>query len=220
MIKLENAVKKYNGATYEVVALDSLSLEINEGEFVAIMGKSGSGKSTLLNVLGCMDTIDSGTYMLDEVEVNKLGAYAFDKLRRDKVGFVFQNYQLIDTYTVYENIELPLNAKRRKYSYKRKVIKDIMERLGIYDLRGKYPWQLSGGEQQRAAIARAYVSDNKYILADEPTGALDEKNTADIMDIFCELNRMGKTIIMVTHDKDIAAYAKRIIYLSDGRMMQ
>lgn len=219
MIILENAIKKYIGASYEVSALNGVSLTINEGEFIAVMGKSGSGKSTLLNVLGCMDTLDSGKYLLDDVSVNKLRPHAFDKLRREKVSFVFQRYELMDMYTVYENIELPLNAVNIKRAEKKKRITDIMKRLGIHELRNKFPRQISGGEQQRVAIARAYMSDNKYILADEPTGALDEKNTRDIMQILCSLHDEGKTIIIVTHDDEIAGYADRIIKLSDGRIV-
>lgn len=219
MIKFENASKKYKGATYEVMALDDVSLTIEEGEFVAVMGKSGSGKSTLLNIMGCMDSLDSGNYYLDDTLVSNLRPHAFDNIRKEKVSFIFQKYELMSQYTVYENIELPLNSKRVKGSEKRKQIKDIMERLEISNLKGKFPSQLSGGEQQRVAIARAYVSDNKYILADEPTGALDEKNSKEIMNIFKALNKEGKTIVVVTHDEDIAAYADRIIRLSDGRVI-
>lgn len=219
MIKFENASKKYKGATYEVMALDDVSLTIEEGEFVAVMGKSGSGKSTLLNIMGCMDSLDSGDYYLDDTLVSNLRPHAFDNIRKEKVSFIFQKYELMSQYTVYENIELPLNSKRVKGSEKRKQIKEIMERLEISNLKGKFPSQLSGGEQQRVAIARAYVSDNKYILADEPTGALDEKNSKEIMNIFKGLNKEGKTIVVVTHDEDIAAYADRIIRLSDGRLI-
>jgi putative ABC transport system ATP-binding protein len=219
MILLENVKKTYKGASYEVEALNDVSLEIAEGEFIAIMGKSGSGKSTLLNVLGCMDTIDSGKYLLDGVTVSELRPHQFDKIRRDKVSFVFQKYELMDMYTVYENIELPLNRRKINRVQKKKAILDIMERLGISDLRDKLPSQISGGEQQRVAIARAYVSNNKYILADEPTGALDEKNTKEIMQIFRSLNSEGKTIIVVTHDDEIAGYADRIIRISDGRII-
>lgn len=219
MIKLESAVKRYIGASYEVLALDNVSLEIAEGEFAAIMGKSGSGKSTLLNILGCMDVLDGGRYLLDNIDVCSLKPYAFDKLRKEKISFVFQKYELMNRYTVYENIELPLNTRKIKSVDKKKIISDIMERLEISGLKDKFPGQISGGEQQRTAIARAYVSDNKYILADEPTGALDEKNTAEIMNIFKELNREGKTIIIVTHDEDIAGYADRVLHLGDGRLI-
>lgn len=219
MIKLENAIKKYSGVTYEVAALDNVSLEIAEGEFVAIMGKSGSGKSTLLNVLGCMDVLDDGKFYMDDVDVCNLKPYAFDKIRKEKISFVFQKYELMNRYTVYENIELPLNTRKMKGVAKKKIIFDIMERLEITGLKDKFPYQISGGEQQRTAIARAYVSDNKYILADEPTGALDEKNTVEIMTIFRKLNAEGKTIIMVTHDEDVAGYADRILRLGDGRLI-
>lgn len=219
MIRLENISKIYRSLNSETKALKNISLDINEGDFVCIMGKSGSGKSTLLNIIGCMDKPNDGEYYLDDVQVNRLGADKFDKLRRQKTGFIFQRYELMSKYTLYENIELPLNVKRISRKAKRERINAIMNRLGIYDLRDKFPRQLSGGEQQRAAIARAYVSDNKYLLADEPTGALDNKNTQEIMNIFKELKSEGKTIILVTHDEEVASYGDYIIRLSDGEIV-
>lgn len=218
MIKLIDGTKKYKGSTYEVAALDHVTVEIADGEFVAVMGKSGSGKSTLLNVLGCMDVPDSGTLYIDDVEVGKLKKGAFERLRKEKISFVFQKYELMSKYTVYENIELPLNVKKISRSHKKQMIEEIMKKLEIYDLRNKFPNQLSGGEQQRVAIARAYVSQNPYILADEPTGALDEKNTTVIMEILRNLNEEGKTIIVVTHDENVAGYADRIIHIVDGKI--
>ncbi len=218
MIKLVDGIKKYKGSTYEVSAVDNVSLEINSGEFVAIMGKSGSGKSTLLNILGCMDTLDSGKLYIDDLEISNLGRNEFEKARRDKVSFIFQKYELMGSYTVYENIELPLNVRKIKRSVKKQMILDIMRKLDIESLKDKFPSQISGGEQQRVAIARAYVSQNNYILADEPTGALDEKNTVIIMEMLQKLNAEGKTIIMVTHDANVASYADRIIKLVDGKI--
>lgn len=218
MIELRNIKKIYKSITSETCALKDVSLEIKEGEFVCIMGKSGSGKSTLLNIIGCMDRPDEGEYYLDDVLVNRLSANKFDLLRREKIGFVFQKYELMSKYNVYENIELPLNVKRMSRKSRREKINSIMKRLGIYELRDKFPRQLSGGEQQRVAIARAYVSDSKYILADEPTGALDNRNTDEIMKIFKELKQEGKTIVLVTHDKEIADYADYTIMLSDGEI--
>lgn len=218
MIKLVDGIKKYKGSTYEVSAVDNVSLEINSGEFVAIMGKSGSGKSTLLNILGCMDTLDSGKLYIDDLEISNLGRNEFEKARRDKVSFIFQKYELMGSYTVYENIELPLNVRKIKRSVKKQMILDIMRKLDIESLKDKFPGQISGGEQQRVAIARAYVSQNNYILADEPTGALDEKNTVIIMEMLQKLNAEGKTIIMVTHDANVASYADRIIKLVDGKI--
>lgn len=207
------------GATYEVAAVDDVTLEIKTGEFVAIMGKSGSGKSTLLNIIGCMDKLDDGRLYIDDIEVSKLSGNEFDKIRRNKVSYIFQRYELMNSYTVYENIELPLNAKNVKRSIKKQMITDIMKELEIEQLKNKFPSQISGGEQQRVAIARAYVSQNEYILADEPTGALDEKNTATIMELLKKLNSEGKTVIVVTHDDNVAGYADRVIKLADGRLI-
>lgn len=218
MIKLQNISKVYKSINGKTDALTDVCLTIREGEFVCIMGKSGSGKTTLLNIIGCMDKANSGEYRLDDIDVVRLNANKFDKLRREKISFIFQKYELMGKYTVYENIELPMNAKRISGKQKKQQITDIMKRLGIYELRNKFPKQLSGGEQQRVAIARAYVSDNKYILADEPTGALDNKNTQEIMHIFEELRQEGKTIVLVTHDEEIAARGNRIIRLLDGRI--
>lgn len=218
MIKLVDGIKKYKGSTYEVAALDHVTLEIASGEFVAIMGKSGSGKSTLLNVLGCMDVPDAGQLFIDDIEVGKLNKREFEKLRKEKVSFIFQKYELMSRYTVYENIELPLNVRRINRSHKKQMIEDIMKNLDIETLKNKFPNQLSGGEQQRVAIARAYVAQSPYILADEPTGALDEKNTAVIMEILQKLHAEGKTVIVVTHDESVAGYADRVINIVDGKI--
>lgn len=219
MIVLKNAYKIYKGESYETKALDNVSLEIHEGEFIAVQGKSGSGKSTLLNIIGCMDELTKGTLIIDDTEASKLSPIAFDKLRRKHMSFVFQAYELMNNYTVYENIELPLNVQRISRAEKNSRINEIMDRLGILELKRKYPNQISGGEKQRVAIARAYVADKKYILADEPTGALDGVNTDEIMEIFKQLNEEGKTIIMVTHDNSVASYAKRIIRIENGRIV-
>ena len=220
MIKLENATRIYKGDTYEIAAINNINLTIEDGEFVAVIGRSGSGKSTLLNVIGCMDNLTSGSYTLDEHCVTKMNAFQFDKLRKNKIGFIFQKYELMSQYTIYENIELPLNVLKYSEKEKKKKIADIMERLQITELKRKFPRQISGGEQQRVAIARAYVSDKKYLLADEPTGALDEKNASEIMQIFKELNAEGKTIILVTHDNEVASCAKRIIRIKDGHIVE
>ncbi len=219
MISLKNAKKVYKGEGVETVALESVDLQINDGEFVAIMGKSGSGKSTLLNIIGCMDKLSDGEYRLDDVDVSALGNLKLDRIRKEKISFIFQNYELMDNYTVYENIELPLLAAKIKPKERKKKVADVMEQLGIDKLGKKYPRQISGGEQQRTAIARAIVSENDYILADEPTGALDEDNSRELMKIFKDIHSSKKTIIMVTHDKDIAAYADRVICISDGKIV-
>lgn len=213
MIELKDVTKVYKGDTYETYALNNLSLNIEDGEFVAIMGRSGSGKTTLLNIIGCMDSASQGTVIIDDIDISNASAHKLDVVRRNKISFIFQNYALMQQYSVYENIEVPLNARNIKGQKKKTAIKDIMNKLGISGLAKKYPNQISGGEQQRTAIARAFVSDTKYILADEPTGALDYENAIELMKLIKELHQAGKTIIMVTHDSQIASYADRIVEL-------
>ena len=213
MIELKDVTKVYKGDTYETYALKNLSLNIEDGEFVAIMGRSGSGKTTLLNIIGCMDSASQGTVIIDDIDISNASAHKLDVVRRNKISFIFQNYALMQQYSVYENIEVPLNARNIKGQKKRTAIKDIMNKLGISELAKKYPNQISGGEQQRTAIARAFVSDTKYILADEPTGALDYENAIELMKLIKELHKAGKTIIMVTHDSQIASYDDRIVEL-------
>lgn len=219
MISMRNVKKIYRGIDIEKIALDNVSVTINKGEFVAIMGKSGTGKSTLLNLIGCLDNISEGEYYLDDINVGTAGSLKLDKIRKNKISFIFQNYELLDNYTIYENIELPLLAKKINIKHRRKIIKDTMLRLGIYELSKKYPKQISGGEQQRTAIARALVAGNDYILADEPTGALDEETSIELMNIFKTIHKDKKTIIMVTHDKEIASFADRIIEIVDGKIL-
>lgn len=218
MIELEQVTKKYIGDTYDVTVLDCVDLKINDGEFVAIMGKSGSGKTTLLNLIGCMDDITEGKIIIDGVDISNMNSYRLDKVRKNKISFIFQNYALMQQYTVFENVELPLNARNVKSKEKNKIVKEVMEKLGIYELKDKYPRQISGGEQQRTAIARAMAAGSKYILADEPTGALDEVNSVELMKIFDVLHKEGKTIIMVTHDEEMASYADRKILLEKGKI--
>ena len=218
MIQLKNITKEYKGASYKTTALNHVTLDIQEGDFACIMGKSGSGKSTLLHIIGCMDMQDEGEYYLDDICVKDLSPYKLDRLRREKISFIFQGYELMNRYTVWENIELPLNVKRIRGKKKRTIINDIMERLEITELKDKYPGQISGGEQQRAAIARAYVMDTPYIVADEPTGALDEANSDRILDLFESLHNEGKTIILVSHDMDVAQRGDYIINLQDGHI--
>lgn len=220
MIKLKNITKEYRGASYKTTALNQVTLDIKEGDFACVMGKSGSGKSTLLHIIGCMDMPSEGEYYLDDICVKDLSPYKLDKLRREKISFIFQGYELMSRYTVWENIELPLNAKRIRGKKKRTIIKDIMERLEITELKDKYPGQISGGEQQRAAIARAYVMDTPYIVADEPTGALDEANSDRILNLFESLHNEGKTIILVSHDMDVAQRGDYIINLQDGHIIK
>ncbi len=218
MIKLKNITKEYKGTSYKTTALNQVNLDIKEGDFACVMGKSGSGKSTLLHIIGCLDMPNEGEYYLDNICVNDLSPYKLDRLRREKISFIFQGYELMSRYTVWENIELPLNAKRIRGKKKRTIIQDIMERLEITELKDKYPSQISGGEQQRTAIARAYVMDTPYIVADEPTGALDEANSDIIMSLFENLHNEGKTIILVSHDMDVAKRGDYIINLQDGHI--
>lgn len=219
MIKLNNISKRYVSGNVVTNALCGVTLTINDGEFVAVMGASGSGKSTLLNIIGCMDTPTEGEYFLDEINVSQLKSKGLSDIRNGKITFVFQNFALMEKYTAYENIELPLINRRVPANQRRNKIKEVAGRLGIEAQLHKLPKQMSGGQQQRVAIARALASGAEIILADEPTGALDKKNGIELMEILKELNRCGKTIIIVTHDSAVAEYAERIITISDGRII-
>lgn len=218
MIKLENISKTYIFDDIVTKALDDISIHIRKGDFIAIMGVSGSGKSTLLNILGCMDTPTVGNYLLENENISKYNQNQLSKLRGNKITFVFQNFALMDKYTAYENIEISLINKKDKLRNK-KNITEISKKLGIENQLNKYPKQMSGGQQQRVALARALVSDADIILADEPTGALDMKTSIEFMEILKELNNVGKTIILVTHDSMVADYATNIIKISDGRLI-
>ena len=218
MIKLTNICKNYRGEDFDIPALSDINLEVKESEFVAIMGKSGSGKSTLLSIIGGLEKADSGDCMVDDMEIGKYTPLKLDLYRRDKIAFVFQNFALIEDYTVYENVAVPLDAIKMGSAEKRRRISDRLNLLGIEKYKKKYPRQLSGGEKQRVAIARALVKDCPYLLADEPTGALDQFNSQIIMEYLKKANEAGKTIIVVTHDSDVAAYADRIVYLSNGKI--
>ena len=211
MISLKNITKTYKGASYEVCALKGLSIEVETGEFVSVMGVSGSGKSTLLNIIGLMDRPDSGTYFLDDIDVLELNKKEYEFLRNKRISFVFQNFALINEFTVYENTELPLIPQRIRKSKRKKLVFNILKELGIDDLVNKRPTEISGGQRQRVAIARALISGADIILADEPTGALDSKTGAEVMKLFKKLNEKGKTIILVTHDINVANCADRII---------
>lgn len=219
MIKLENIKKVFRTEEVETWALRGVNLEVKEGEFIAIMGPSGCGKSTLLNILGLQDNPTEGTYTLEGKDVSHLKEDDRTELRKGRLGFVYQSFNLIDELTVYENIELPLlymdvPAKERKDR-----IATVMDRLAISHRRKHYPSQLSGGQQQRVAIARAVLPNPKIILADEPTGNLDSTNGKEVMELLSELHDEGTTIIMVTHSQHDAAYADRIINLYDGEVV-
>ena len=200
-------------------ALNEVSLEIKKGEFVAIMGPSGCGKSTLLNILGTLDSPTSGKYYFDDKEIDKMSESQLTAFRKGNIGFVFQNFNLIDELTVYENVELPLVYLNGKKSERKKKVMEVLERMNIAHRAGHFPQQLSGGQQQRVAIARAVVTDCPLILADEPTGNLDSTNGVEVMELLRELNNQGTTIVIVTHSQRDAKYAHRIIHLLDGRVV-
>lgn len=219
MIEIHGMKKIYKGTDFELEALKDVALSVEDGEFVAIMGESGSGKSTLLNCIGLMDHFEEGTYDLHGIQIHTLSEREKNLVRRDNISFIFQNYELMRNYTLYENIEIPLLAKNVRKKEREMRIEESAERLGILDILDKFPYQVSGGQQQRAAIVRAITADNPLILADEPTGALDSRNSQEFMQNILSLKDFHKTIIMVTHDKKIADYSDRIIYLEDGRIV-
>lgn len=219
LITLRQITKIYRMEEVEVPALQGVSADIAAGEFVAIMGHSGSGKSTLLNLLGCLDRPDSGSYLLDDVEVSALSSDDLARIRNRKIGFVFQNFNLLPRTSALENVELPLYyGPHLPAGERRERARRLLARLGLENRLDHHPGQLSGGQQQRVAIARALVNQPPLILADEPTGNLDSKASTDIMALFQELNREGITIVMVTHEPDVAAYAKRTIMMKDGQI--
>ncbi|MBQ4282901.1 MAG: ABC transporter ATP-binding protein [Lachnospira sp.] len=219
MIKLENIVKIYDANVENKRALDDVNLTIEDGEFVAVIGPSGSGKSTLLNIIGCMDSATEGTYELNGQEVTKMNAKQVQKVRRDNIGFVFQHFALMDYYTAYENIELPLLARNEKSKNRKKLVIKTMEELGILAEINKVPGKMSGGQRQRVAIARALVTGCNILLADEPTGALDQNTGKEVLELLKEINKKGTTVIIVTHDMNIAKQANRVIEIVDGKIV-
>lgn len=219
MIKTENLSMLFTTEDVQTKALNEVSLEIKKGEFVAIMGPSGCGKSTLLNILGTLDSSTSGKYFFDGKEIDKMSESQLTSFRKGNIGFVFQNFNLIDELTVYENVELPLVYLNSKKSERKKKVMEVLERMNIAHRAGHFPQQLSGGQQQRVAIARAVVTDCPLILADEPTGNLDSTNGLEVMELLSELNRQGTTVVIVTHSQRDAKYAHRVIHLLDGRIV-
>lgn len=220
MITISDLSKVYTTDTVETTALDRLNLSIEKGSFVAIKGPSGCGKSTLLHILGLMDMPTEGSYVLNGNKTESLSIGERDRLRRNTIGFVFQKFNLIDSLSVYENIELPLLYTGVAASERKDKIQKVLEKLEIANRKNHYPYQLSGGQQQRVAVARCIITDPMLILADEPTGNLDSLNGEQVMRIFQDLNAEGRTIVMVTHDDKYASYAQRIINLHDGRIVQ
>ena len=219
MIKTVALEKIFRTEEVETLALNKVSIEVKEGEFVAIMGPSGCGKSTLLNILGLLDNPTSGEYYLNGIEVSRYTEAQRTKLRKGIIGFVFQSFNLIDELNVYENIELPLLYMGVSAAERKKNVQEAMERMALVHREKHFPQQLSGGQQQRVAIARAVVANPKLILADEPTGNLDSKNGQEVMNLLSELNKEGTTIVMVTHSQHDAGFASRTINLFDGQVV-
>ena len=220
LIELRGVYKIYSeGLESEVRALDGISLTIDHGEFVAVVGQSGCGKSTLMNVLGCLDIPTRGTYLLDGTDVQDLSDGQLSHIRNQEIGFIFQQYNLIQTLTVQENVELPLIYRGIDPIDRKELALEALERVGLADRRRHYPTQMSGGQQQRVAIARAISTHPPVIMADEPTGALDSRTGQQVLKFLQQLNREGSTIILITHDNGIAATAPRMVRLSDGRIV-
>jgi putative ABC transport system ATP-binding protein len=221
VIQLEHIRKRYETGEVIVHAVRDVSLQIVPGEFVAIMGASGSGKSTLMNVIGCLDRPSEGRYLLDGVDVSELGRNALAEIRNQKIGFVFQGFNLLSRTSALENVELPMlyTPKMLHSRQQRQRAREALETVGLADRAGHHPNQLSGGQQQRVAIARALANNPSLLLADEPTGNLDTQTSVEIMGVFQNLNDRGMTVVMVTHELDIAQYAKRIIVMRDGRIL-
>jgi len=219
MIEMKDIRKVYQMGKVSLEALKGISLNVETGEFVSIMGPSGSGKSTLMNIIGCLDTPTDGSYFFEEKNV---AGFSFDQLssiRNQKIGFVFQNFNLLPYATAYENVELPMLFNGKPGKKRRQRVLELLEMVGLVDWQDHRPTELSGGQQQRVAIARALANNPWLILADEPTGNIDSKTGQEIMGLFVELQRQGRTILMVTHDTTIAAYSERTIHLLDGRIV-
>ena len=218
MIKIKNLCKTYIMGEEEIHALDHINLNIEKGEFVSIIGPSGSGKSTLMNMLGCLDVADKGEYLLNGLDVNNATDRELAKIRNENIGFVFQSFNLLSKLTALENVQVPLMYKGITGQKAKKLAYEYLEKVGLKGREKHLPSQLSGGQQQRVAIARALVCNPQIILADEPTGALDSKTGVEIMNMLIELNNKGQTIILITHDNNIADTAKRKITIADGKI--
>ncbi len=219
ILTVKNVEKYYGSKSSLTKAINGISFAVEKGEFVAIMGASGSGKTTLLNLISTIDKVTAGEIFVDGENITKLKGNSLNKFRRDKLGFIFQDFNLLDTLTGYENISLSLSIQNVPYSEQKKRIDDIASKLGITKILNKYPYQMSGGEKQRIASARAIITNPSLILADEPTGALDSKSSKQLLNNFEYLNKeLNSTILMVTHDAFTASYATRVIFIKDGKI--
>ena len=220
LLELKNIYKNYIQGTMEVPVLKDINLCVEEGEYVAIMGPSGSGKSTLMNIIGCIDKPTSGTYLLDDVEIEKCKDKELSEVRNQKIGFVFQNFNLLPRQSALDNVALPLQYAKVPIKKRKQKAKEMLEMVDLADRVSFKPTQLSGGQKQRVAIARAMVADPKILLADEPTGALDSKSGLQVMGLFDTLHKQGVTIIMITHSDEIASYADRVVKIIDGELYE
>lgn len=220
ILKMENIVKTYRMGEEDQVVLKGVDLTINEGEFLSILGPSGSGKSTMMNIIGCLDTPTSGTYVLDNRDIANQTEKQLARIRSKEIGFIFQSFQLLPRLSAKQNVELPLIYAKVSSSERKKIAEEMLIKVGLEDKMDHRPNQLSGGQQQRVAIARALSTNPTILLADEPTGALDQKTGKQVMDLFCELHEEGRTIVMITHDASIARYASRIVKILDGNLSE
>ena len=218
-ICIKDLYKIYHAGTNEVRALDGISMNVNKGEYIAIVGQSGSGKSTLMNMLGCLDAPTSGQYFLEEQDVSQLSDHQLSDIRNRHIGFIFQGFNLVSSLTTAENVELPLIYRGIGRQERHKIVKESLERVGLGNRAHHRPSEMSGGQQQRVAIARAIAARPPLILADEPTGNLDSKSGEDVMQILRELNEAGHTVILITHDGKIAATARRVVQIQDGKIL-
>lgn len=220
MIVTENLTKIYStDGGIRVKALDEVSLEIRDGEFISIVGASGSGKTTLMNIMGCLDVPTQGRYCLDGADISLLGSGELSRIRSRKISFVFQGFNLIPTLTAAENVELPLIYRKTEPNVRKKIVKEALEAVGLGKRANHLPSELSGGQQQRVAVARAFAADAPLILADEPCGNLDSRSGAEVMEMLHELNRAGKTVVLITHDEKAAMTADRQIRIADGKVV-
>ena len=219
IISMTQVCKSYKMGSERLNVLKDIDFTVEKGEFTAILGPSGSGKSTLMNIIGCMDTLDSGSYELSGIPIHKTKERALTKIRNQEIGFVFQNYHLIPTYTVMQNIIMPLLMRGQDRRSAERDCRDVVEMLGLSERLRHKPSELSGGQRQRVAIARALCSKPSLLLADEPTGALDQNSGAEVLRLFTKLHEMGNTIVMITHDMNVAKWAQRTVSIVDGRLI-